>query len=106
MAAPEQIAQIRADAAARLSRSAPALARSLGVEPPAAVAGEAAKHPALREARTLESLADFIDRADVAAYEAVRVCGIASEQAKRLQADLDAAVSALSERDAGKRRGK
>lgn len=67
MADPMVVAQLRADAVERLKLAGPKLASALGIDPPVPVSPEAAKDHVLRDARTLESLADFIERADRAA---------------------------------------
>lgn len=70
MADPAFSAQVRADALLKLETFCPELAGALGVDPPEALPAVVLKEPHLREARMLESLAAFVERATGAAKRA------------------------------------
>jgi hypothetical protein len=73
LADPSAIATKRADAMLRITAAADRLAAALPTKPPDRPELWAARDPALREARTLEGLADFLERAAAVADEANRV---------------------------------
>lgn len=73
MADPAVLATKRADAMVRITVAADRLAAALPTKPPDRPELWAARDPALRAVRTLEGLADFLERSAAVADEANRL---------------------------------